>query len=151
MKQISSYIFERLHINKTTGQNDTPTTYYVNGGNHSIDVKLDRIMWDKGGKAYFDKHMNKMEAYMKKGSNPKRLVGDIENITKLLNRWLAAIYLEWDDAIDTFGNAIAERLNLTIEDLHQYICNQYRTVSGASGPKYIISYKKLYNIEFENK
>lgn len=144
MKQINNYITEKLIINKNTGSSNEK-------------IKLDTISAEDYRKIYrifadgldrhwgLDKHIRKMTEYMNKGSKPDRLIKSIKDISKLVCRWVAAIELDWTDAFDAFGKAIAERLNIDINVLHQYICD--RTVSNKSN-KHYRHYVDFYNLDY---
>ena len=106
--------------------------------------KINNLMWDKSpGAAY--KHRVKMEGYMRKGSKPARLVNDIKDNNKLVNRWFCAVELEWDEAIQEFGKAIENRGLATLNELHGYILYQY----SRNHKKNIKNYLDLYNIDYD--
>ena len=91
------------------------------------------------------KNLSKMEGYMRKGSKPLTLVHSIKDKTKLVNRWYAAITLDWNEAIQVFGEEIEKRGYATLEDLHGYILYQYNRNHNTSFKNYL----DLYNIDYD--
>lgn len=70
-------------------------------------------------------HYDKMEAYKKKGSDPKRLAKSIKDKTKLINRWYVAILINWIDYAVVFRDEIIDRGYATEDELDVYILNKY--------------------------
>lgn len=70
-------------------------------------------------------HYDKMEAYKKKGSNPKRLAKSIKDKTKLINRWYVAIIINWIDCAVLFRDEIVDRGYATEDELDVHILNIY--------------------------
>lgn len=64
-------------------------------------------------------HIKKMQAYAKKYSDPERLAKSIDNPDKLINRWLAAIKIGWENAAKVFEYEIKERGLLTQEEIDE--------------------------------
>ena len=64
---------------------------------------------------------------------------------KLVNRWYAAITLNWNEAIQVFGEEIEKRGYATLEDLHGYILYQYNRNHHESFKNYL----DLYNIDYD--
>ena len=144
MKQINNYITEKLIINKNTGSsNEKIKLDKISNSDYST---IHRIFAD-GLNVHWglDKHIEKMKGYMNKGSKPDRLIKSIKDISKLVCRWVAAIELDWTDAFDAFGKAIAERLNIDINTLHQYICD--RAVKNSYN-KHLRHYVDFYNLDY---
>lgn len=144
MKQINNYITEKLIINKNTGASNEKIKLDKITNNDYI--KIHHIFGDGLDPHWgLDKHIRKMTEYMNKGSKPDRLIKSIKNISKLVCRWVAAIELDWTDAFDAFGKAIAERLNIDINILHQYICD---TAIKKSNNKHYRHYVDFYNLDY---
>lgn len=59
-----------------------------------------------------DKDVEKMKYYRDKGSNTVRLVNSIKDDKKLVARWLAAMIIDWKDAVNTFGREIGILRNI---------------------------------------
>ena len=143
MKDIYKFVYEKLVLNKSSKII------------HKDSVKIKPIdpltlqhfhnVIEDGQK--FGKHKEKMAGYMKKGSKPERLVSSIKDNIKLINRWKAAVVLEWDDAIKIFGEAVVDRTNFTLEHLHQYIYYLYKHEN--SSENWPINYFELYSIDYE--
>ena len=64
--------------------------------------------------------ITKMKGYYNKRSNPERLVKSIKDDTKLVSRWIAAIKINWPEAVSIFGSAIVDRHILTKAKLTAY-------------------------------
>ena len=67
-----------------------------------------------------DKHIAKMKAYFNKRSDPERLVQSIKDDNKLVSRWIAAIKINWPEAVSTFGYEIERRKLLTKAEIVAY-------------------------------
>lgn len=142
MKNLNNYIIEKLHINKnvkTVKVDVKPSDSLLNSRfNNALhhDNRTGKWEWD------YSKHLSKMKGYMNKGSKPKVLVATIKDSRKLMNRWMAATELEWDAAIEAFGQAIEDRKLFTLEEQHAYVLGAYQ-----DDPKpYLEHYLDLYNI-----
>jgi len=149
MKNFSKYIIEKLQINKETGKKGK-IQHISKKIDSSADIKIHSLYYAKGGygagKSQY--HIDKMETYMKKNSDPKRLVNSIKDNIKLFGRWVAAFRLGWGDAIMTFGDALVDRVsNITLENLHQFINSKFNNSYNTEQIEY---YKTLYNIEFDD-
>ena len=142
MKSLYDLIYEKLVINRDTKE--------------KTKVKIDKdkiksskvlgLMYGSGSPNNNQgKNLSKMEYYMKKGSKPLTLVHSIKDKTKLVNRWYAAITLNWNEAIQVFGEEIEKRGYATLEDLHGYILYQYNRNHHESFKNYL----DLYNIDYD--
>ena len=67
------------------------------------------------------KHVKRMKEYLNKNSNPEVLAGDIKDPIKLVGRWLAAIVLDWAEAVEAFGREIKTRKLLSDEEIIEYM------------------------------
>lgn len=146
MKLLHDYVYEKLSLHNKNIKDD-----YVVGHldpiNPDVRRKIDLAMRSQTP-AKEHSHYVKMEGYMKKGSKPKVLIGSIKDTNKLINRWFAAITLEWDDAIIEFGPAVSEKLGFSMTELHQYIVNCYKNCSPQSDRKKAYKhYMDIYNID----
>lgn len=63
------------------------------------------------------KHVKKMVDYFNKHSDPERLVNSIKDDNKLIGRWIAAIVIDWPDAVGCFSREIARRKLLSKAEL----------------------------------
>ena len=50
-----------------------------------------------------------MRDYHTRHSKPERLVNSIKDNEKLVRRFAVAVNMKWDEAIDEFGKALADR------------------------------------------
>lgn len=66
------------------------------------------------------KDIDKMKGYYNKRSDPERLVNSIKDNKKLIARWIAAIKIGWNDAIDEFEEAIFYRNLLTKKEIKEF-------------------------------
>jgi len=66
------------------------------------------------------KHIQKMKDYFNKRSDPERLVKSIKDDDKLVARWIAAMKIDWPEAISCFAYEIAERKLLTKAEVVAY-------------------------------
>ena len=125
MKSIKDCLLEKLVLNKNTKIKDKLNVGQLDmEDSEKIYRKIMHFMSEKSPTKLYT-HARKMEEYMKKGSDPKRLVASIKDSKKLLNRWYQAVKLEWDDAIIEFGDTINNRNIFSLEDLHKcllYFC-----------------------------
>lgn len=71
------------------------------------------------------KDIDKMKAYFNKRSDPDRLVKSIKDETKLVGRWIAAMKLNWPEAVASFSKAIQDRKILTKAEVVAYT-NKYK-------------------------
>lgn len=142
MKNLNNYIIEKLHINK----NVKTVKVNIKPANSELNARFDDALHhnNRTGKYEWDyaKHLNKMKGYMNKGSKPKVLVATIKDNRKLMNRWIAATQLEWDAAIEAFGQAIEDRGLFTLEEQHAYALGAYQY----DNAPYLEHYLDLYNI-----
>jgi len=132
-------------------------------------VKDIDIPWrlDAHFNVYSDKQkdacMNKMTAYYNKQSKVTTLINTIKDSTKLVNRWYCAVLLEWDEAIQKFGEEIENRNIATVDQLSAYLYRCYNKSQtsitihakeyGQDGDvniykKHLEHYFDLYNIEY---
>ncbi len=108
-----------------------------------------------------DACMNKMKSYYNKQSKVTTLINTIKDSTKLVNRWYCAVLLEWDEAIQKFGEEIENRNIATVDQLSAYLYMYYikspLTIHaeeyGQDGDvniykKHLEHYFELYNIEY---
>lgn len=147
MKRITPYIIEKLILNKQSTSIDKSKLPPIDP---QVESKIENYMNSKSPSNNSAKHMDKMEGYMKKGSDPKRLIATIKDDNKLINRWYAGVKLGWDAAILEFGKAVESRLGFTLNQLHQYIMACYKRISFNS--PYKIKYEQyfdLYNLKYD--
>lgn len=149
MKELNKYILEKLVIGNNL---DNP---YINikPADSKLRHKINySIQYNSKTNKYeiFYNHIQKMKEYMNKGSKPERLIATIKDNTKLLNRWMAAVELKWDDAILAFGQAIEDRNLFTLEELHSYILSGYnKDINNQNESDGCIQhYLDLYNINY---
>ena len=67
-----------------------------------------------------DKHIAKMKSYFNKHSDPERLINSIKDDKKLVARWIAAMLINWADAVCAFGNEIERRKLLNKAEIVAY-------------------------------
>lgn len=109
MKNIIQYLTEKLHISNDAV--DTPK----NQDNSSSNVKVPHITLPS------NRDMEKMKAYMAKGSDPRRLVNDIKDRVKLEGRFVASTYIKWGEAVQEFGKGLINRGYFTREELNAWL------------------------------
>ena len=119
MKSVFKYIQEKLVIKK--GNYKTPRELPTNGVDTTKISKTIGTQTPAKEKAHYDK----MEAYKKKGSDPKRLARSIKDSTKLINRWYVAILINWIDCAVVFRDEIINRGYATEDELDVHILNKY--------------------------
>lgn len=118
MKSIFNYIQEKLIIKK--GNHKTPRELPTSGVDTSEISKTISYQTPAKDKAHYDK----MEAYKKKGSDPKRLAKSIKDKTKLISRWHVAILIDWIDCAVVFRDEIINRGYATADELDVFILNK---------------------------
>ena len=146
MKSLHELVYEKLHIDKNS-KLKTPLKIEPVDSNVERDIRV-AMRESTPGKEVA--HERKMKGYMEKGSKPSRLVNDIKDNKKLINRWFCAVKLEWDDAIQTFGEAVSQRCGFTQEQLHGYILKLYNELLNSRFPDmrdHCLHYLELYHIE----
>lgn len=117
MLNINQFILEKLHLNK-----DIQMTSSLISKAENVDAtKAYKSMWVWPD----NKDVMKMEAYKDKGSKPERLVATIKDNEKLERRFRVAVNLKWEDAVNTFGQALIDRNIRTEEDVLIYIKRNY--------------------------
>ena len=140
-KLSNNKITERLHITKNSKVSELK------------DVSNIKIDWHVD--AYFnaytpsekDKCFEKMKSYYNKGSKPLTLVHTIKNDIKLVNRWFAAVLLQWDEAIKVFKEAMIERIkNIDEDQLDAYIYKCFK--DGGPNKTAYEHYLEIYNIKY---
>lgn len=140
MKSLKNIIQEKLVINRdtkaTTQRQIEPMS--SNMLSKFVDAKRNKSPRDE------NRHFEKMEEYQKKGSKPERLISTIKDNNKLINRWIAACVMLWDDAIQKFGEAIADRTEFSLDDLHAYVLSRYKGYKLDWAKHYL----ELYNIAY---
>lgn len=135
MKSVLKYIQEKLIIKKGNykGPRELPTT-----GIDTTEIsKIISYQTPAKEKAHYDK----MKAYKKKGSDPKRLAKSIKDKTKLINRWYVAIDINWIDCAVLFRYEIINRGFATEDELDVYILNKYNHYNNSH-------YNKTFNKAF---
>lgn len=95
-------------------------------------------------------HYDKMEAYKKKGSNPKRLAKSIKDKTKLINRWYVAISINWIDCAILFRDEIVDRGYATEDELDVFILNKYNSGMGPAKESFE-EYLDEINVKYDKK
>ncbi len=119
MKSVFEYIQEKLVFKKDNyrAPRELPTS--------GVDTtEISRTIGTLS-RAKEQAHYDKMENYKKKGSNPKRLAKSIKDKTKLINRWYAAIIIDWIDCAVVFRDEIIDRGYATEDELDMHILNIY--------------------------
>lgn len=124
MKSVFKYIQEKLVIKK--GNHKTPRELPTSGVDTTEISKTISYQTPAKEKAHYDK----MEAYKKKGSDPKRLARSIKDSSKLINRWYVAILINWIDCAIVFRDEIINRGYATEDELDVYILNKYNYYNG---------------------
>lgn len=126
MKSVFNYIQEKLVIKK--GNYKTPRELPSSGVDTSEISKTVSYQTPAKEKAHYDK----MEAYKKKGSDPKRLARSIKDSTKLINRWHVAILIDWIDCAVVFRDEIINRGYATADELDVFILSKYNNINNIS-------------------
>ena len=67
-----------------------------------------------------EKHIKKMKDYFNKHSDPERLVKSIKDDKKLVARWIAAMKINWPEAVSVFGYEIERKKLLTKAEIVAY-------------------------------
>ena len=132
MKQLLEYL-----INATTGEK-----IEIDVSKYALDIRhLDHtITCDMRSYTEYVYYMRKM---LSKSSNIEKILKNSKQQLTLINRWHAAVVIEWDDAIVEFGKAIENRNILPLEALHAYILSKYKRVK----MKFYKHYLDLYEIK----
>ena len=138
MKTFNKYLLEKLILNKNIKKSEG-----ISSIDPKIQNKIENLMWEKSPGASYT-HVDKMNGYKSKGSDPKRLVSKITNKTKLINRWWVAVTMQWNEAIKEFGNAIENKTDITLENLHQFVIKKLKNNSHKDAYN---NYLALYNIK----
>lgn len=133
MKSLFKYIQEKLVIKK--GNYKTPRELPTSGVDTTNISKTIGTQTPAKEKAHYDK----MEAYKKKGSDPKRLARSIKDSTKLINRWYVAILINWIDCAVVFRDEIINRGYATEDELDVHILNKYNHYNNYSNKAVIES------------
>lgn len=125
MKSVFNYIQEKLVIKKDNYY--TPTRELPTSGVDTTEIsRTIGTQTPAKDKAHYDK----MEAYKKKGSDPKRLAKSIKDKTKLINRWRVAILIDWIDCAVVFRDEIINRGYATADELDVFILGKYNNPMG---------------------
>jgi len=124
MKSIFNYIQEKLIIKK--GNYKEPRELPTSGVDTTEISKTISYQTPAKDKAHYDK----MEAYKKKGSDPKRLAKSIKDKTKLISRWRVAILIDWIDCAVVFRDEIINRGYATADELDVFILGKYNNPMG---------------------
>lgn len=146
MKSLHELVYEKLHIDKNS---KLKAPLKIEPVDSTVERNITVAMRESTPSKEMS-HERKMKEYMQKGSKPSRLVNDIKDNKKLINRWFCAVKLEWDDAIQTFGDAVAARCGFTLEQLHGYILKLYNNLSNSrflDMRDHYQHYLDLYHIE----
>lgn len=131
MKSVFNCIQEKLVIKK--GNHKTPRELPTSG----IDTTEISMTIGTQTPVKEKAHYDKMEAYKKKGSDPKRLARSIKDSTKLLNRWIVAILINWIDCAVVFRNEIINRGYATADELDVFILRKYDNNINNIARKYV--------------
>ena len=107
MKQLSIYINEKLHIDKSVKTADLSNIKCPNIFPENSDIR-------------------KMSDYHNKGSKPSRLVATIKDNEKLKRRFAVAVKMGWNEAIDEFGKALVDRNIYSQEEVDKFIEIHYK-------------------------
>lgn len=124
MKSVVEYIQEKLIIKK--GNYKEPRELPTSGVDTTEISKTISYQTPAKDKAHYDK----MEAYKKKGSDPKRLAKSIKDKTKLISRWRVAILIDWIDCAVVFRDEIINRGYATADELDVFILSKYNNPMG---------------------
>lgn len=151
MKTLKTIILEKLIINKSNNNLKLSKRNLYN-----IDFKnVKNEIWFKTPAEELT-HINKIKAYKKKGSNPKRLANSIKNKQKLMIRWWVAVMNDWIECALVFRDEIIDRKYATGDELDAYILYQYEKykiyqdhVSFGKIAKSIEKYLDELNVEYE--
>lgn len=124
MKSVVEYIQEKLIIKKSNYKE--PRELPTSGVDTTEISKTISYQTPAKDRAHYDK----MEAYKKKGSDPKRLAKSIKDKTKLISRWRVAILIDWIDCAVVFRDEIINRGYATADELDVFILGKYNNPMG---------------------
>ena len=159
MKNLKDKIFEKLVFNKHTKSKQQELKSVAD-----IDIPWKVLAhFNIYSNKQKDNCMNKMVSYYTKKSKVTTLINSIKDSTKLMNRWYCAVLLEWDEAIQKFGEEIEKRNIAKVDQLSAYLYMYYikpqtsLTIHaqeyGQDGnvniyKKHLEHYFELYNIDY---
>lgn len=148
MKSVFEYIQEKLVFKK---DNYRTTRELPTSGVDTTEISR-TISYQTPAK---DKaHYDKMEAYKKKGSDPKRLAKSIKDKTKLISRWHVAILIDWIDCAVVFRDEIINRGYATEDELDIFILSKYNNPMGykyKDARESIEEYLDEINVKYDKK
>jgi hypothetical protein len=124
MKSVVEYIQEKMVFTKDNYK--APRELSTKGVDTTEISKTISYQTPAKDKAHYDK----MEAYKKKGSDPKRLAKSIKDKTKLISRWHVAILIDWIDCAVVFRDEIINRGYATEDELDIFILSKYNNPMG---------------------
>jgi hypothetical protein len=148
MKSVLKYIQEKLVFKKDSYR--PPRELPTSGVDTTEISKTISYQTPAKDKAHYDK----MEAYKKKGSDPKRLAKSIKDKTKLISRWHVAILIDWIDCAVVFRDEIINRGYATEDELDIFILSKYNNPMGykyKDARESIEEYLDEINIKYERK
>ena len=148
MKSVLKYIQEKLVFKKDNYRTarELPTSG-VDTTEISKTISYQTPAKDKA-------HYDKMEAYKKKGSDPKRLAKSIKDKTKLISRWRVAILINWIDCAVVFRDEIINRGWATEDELDVFILGKYNNPMGhvyKDARESIEEYLDEINVKYDKK
>lgn len=148
MKSVFEYIQEKLVFKKDNYRTarELPTSG-VDTTEISKTISYQTPAKDKA-------HYDKMEAYKKKGSDPKRLAKSIKDKTKLISRWHVAILIDWIDCAVVFRDEIINRGYATADELDVFILGKYNNPIGhvyKEAREIIEEYLDEINVKYDKK
>ncbi len=142
MKNLDTFISEKFELSKKTQANIRDAK----------DLKDYDMSWK--ATSYFQgytltdckKCFAKMEGYYNKKSKPLTLVHTIKDSLKLVQRFVCAIMLGWEEAIRVFKEEIISRNIMSETDIDAYFCKLYLIKGKMDAFKYA-RYGSMINIK----
>lgn len=159
MKNLKDTILEKLVITKDTKEKHTTKSVA------DIDIPWKVTAWFN---VYSPKQQNavmdKMVRYKQKNTNQVKISNIVAKPSELAQRWYCAVLLEWDEAIQIYGEQIETRGHTTIDILSAYLYQKCYYRVGTWKPSeyrqdgidkhydaHLEHYFDLYNIEYTKK
>lgn len=142
MKHLNELIFERLKLTKNTKLEEIKLRDLSN-----ITVPYDLILRFSYRRISEERsNKDKMQKYYDKGSKPRILANSIQDPTKLIRRWLIAIFMNWEECYDVFRREIINRGLYSEDQLDAYILKRYN-MNCYGNKEYYEKYLAKYNVK----
>ena len=160
MKTLKDIILEKLIINKNSKVKQQSKSVA------DIDIPWKVTAWfNVYTPSQQNAVMDKMIKYKQKNSNQIKMANGIAKVSELAQRWYCAVLLEWDEAIQAYGEEIEKREYATIDLLSAYLYQKCYNRDGGSWKAseyhqdgiaehydaHLEHYFDLYNIEYTKK